>query len=180
MIFDKLWGRLGMKFSKVRLGDVANITMGQSPKSDFFNHSGNGIEFLQGVRTFGDLVPQFDTFTTEFNREAEEGDILFSVRAPVGNVNWADRKIAIGRGLAAVHSKKVDQTFLFYTLKSIGGVVDSQSNGTVFTSINKKEMASLEITIPDDRLIQEKIGNTLQSLDRKIAKNKKINDNLVA
>lgn len=69
---------------KFKLRDVATVTMGQSPKSEFFNNTGDGEPFLQGVRTFGRLYPTIDTYTTEYNRLAKQGSILFSVRAPVG------------------------------------------------------------------------------------------------
>jgi len=81
---------------KFKLSDVANMTMGQSPKSEFFNDTATGEPFLQGVRTFGRLYPTIDTYTTEYNRLATQGSILFSVRAPVGQLNWANKDIAIG------------------------------------------------------------------------------------
>ena len=169
-----------MKFKEAKLSDIANITMGQSPTSNFFNENGIGIEFLQGVRTFGDVYPTYDTYTTQFNRKAEKGAILFSVRAPVGKVNIANKDIAIGRGLAAIYAKNIDKNFLFYALKKVGDLADSQANGTVFSSINKKEIDNLVVMIPESITIQQQIGHILNVLDEKIAVNKQINDNLAA
>lgn len=163
-----------------KLSDVAHVTMGQSPKSEFFNDTGTGEPFLQGVRTFGRLYPTIDTYTTEYNRLATQGSILFSVRAPVGQLNWANQDIAIGRGLAAIEpvSEFVNPDYLYYLLKSMGAVIDSQSNGTVFTSINKTELNNLAVDLPD-LAQQEKIGTTLRLLDDKIESLSEINDNLL-
>lgn len=165
---------------KFKLSDVANVTMGQSPKSEFFNDTATGEPFLQGVRTFGRLYPTIDTYTTEYNRLATQGSILFSVRAPVGQLNWANQDIAIGRGLAAIAPvyERVNPDYLYYLLKSMGAAINSQSNGTVFTSINKTELNNLDLELPE-LAQQEKFGTTLRLLDDKIESLSEINDNLL-
>lgn len=169
-----------MKYRTVKLKEIANIVMGQSPKSDFYNTDGVGTPFLQGVRTFGDNYPIIDTYTTSFNREASAGQILFSVRAPVGRVNWATQNIAIGRGLAAIKVKSgYSKDYLYYLFKKIGSRLDSLSTGTVFTSINKKELEELSLKIPIELTNQERIANYLKKLDLKIDLNNQINDNLL-
>jgi len=85
------------------LSDVCNIVMGQSPKSEFYNDIGEGLPFHQGVTDFGDRFPTDRKYCTVMNRIAEAGDILFSVRAPVGRINISDKKIVIGRGLGRRH-----------------------------------------------------------------------------
>ena len=87
---------------QVKLSDLCNITMGQSPKSIYYNKEGSGIPFMQGCTTFGRLFPSIDTWTTSYNKLANPNDILFTVRAPVGDINIALTNIAIGRGLAAL------------------------------------------------------------------------------
>lgn len=169
-----------MKYKEMKLGDVAEINMGQSPNSKYFNSDGKGIEFLQGIRTFGENYPFFDTYTTQYNKISEKGDILFSVRAPVGKINWSDRKIAIGRGLAALKVlPNFSSKYVYYFLKKIGSQINSISSGTVFSSINKKELANVKILIPDSLKDQEYIGTRLALLDKKIELNNRINDNLV-
>lgn len=169
-----------MKYKKVQLKDIADIVMGQSPKSQFYNTDGKGIPFLQGVRTFGENYPIIDTYTTSFNREANVGEILFSVRAPVGRVNWATKRIAIGRGLAAIRVKeRYSPNYLYYLFKKIGEHLDSLATGTVFTSINKKELSELSIDIPASVVDQERVANYLKKIDLKIEKNNQINDNLL-
>lgn len=169
-----------MKYKEIELGKIAEIKMGQSPKSKYYNSNNKGIEFLQGVRTFGENYPNFDIFTTQYKKTSTKGDILFSVRAPVGKVNWSDREIAIGRGIAALkilpgYSSK----YVYYFLKKMEHQINAISSGTVFSSINKKEIASLKILVPSTFKEQEEIGQRLFLLDTKIELNNRINDNLL-
>lgn len=89
-----------------KLKDACHLTMGQSPKSEFYNETGEGQPFHQGVTDFGDRFPTDRLFCTVDGRVAEAGDILFSVRAPVGRMNIADKKITIGRGVSAIRHKE--------------------------------------------------------------------------
>ena len=168
-----------MKYKNIQLKDVADIVMGQSPKSVFYNTDGKGIPFLQGVRTFGENYPQIDTWTTSYYRKAKSGEILFSVRAPVGRVNWANQDLAVGRGLATLKIKSgYSKEYLYYLFKKIGSHLNSLATGTVFTSINKKELEALELKIPVNLSDQEKIASYLQKIDQEIELNNQINDNL--
>lgn len=169
-----------MKFKEYLLKDIATITMGQSPKSQFYNEDGKGIEFLQGVRTFGEDFPYFDTYTTKYNRLAHKNSILFSVRAPVGRVNWATKNIAIGRGVASISVKDmVYDRYVYYFFKKMGSFYDKKATGTVFTSINKKELESLKIKIPASYEDQKRVADRLAILDRKIHLNQQLNANLL-
>ena len=99
------------------LGEIADIVMGQSPKSLYYNEEGNGLPFHQGVTNFGNRFPSHRVYCTVETRTANPGDILFSVRAPVGRINITLDKIVIGRGIAAIHSNRNQQDVLFYALK---------------------------------------------------------------
>lgn len=164
-----------MKLKKSKLKEFANVNMGQSPKSEFYNTKGEGMPFLQGVRTFGDMYPYIDTFTTKAHKIAEKGEILFTVRAPVGDVNICPEKICIGRGLASISSE--NNIFLYYLLRNSKKKFNNVSTGTIYSSINKKELENLEFMIPnnDDCI---KIANILFSIDKKIEVNNKIIANL--
>ena len=96
------------------LSDIAEVVMGQSPKSEFYNKNNEGLPFHQGVANFGERFILDDIYTTSFNRTAKVNSILFSVRAPVGRINITKNKIAIGRGLAAINHKESYQIFLDY------------------------------------------------------------------
>ena len=131
-------------WEKIRLGDVARITMGQSPESKYYNEEGLGLPFHQGVTDFGDRFPENRTYCTLDSRIAEPGDILFSVRAPVGRINITLDKIVIGRGLAAVRSIRGQQNFLYYQLKSFFFKEDMMGVGAIFAAITKKDLYGVE------------------------------------
>lgn len=168
------------KWIKCSLGDIAEVTMGQSPKSEFYNTDGEGLPFMQGNRTFGRLYPTFDTYTTKITKVAEAGDIIMSVRAPVGDLNITPVKMCLGRGLCGIKAKNGERDFLYYLLKyNISNLLNKES-GTVFGSVNKKDINGLEINIPDSISIQRKISEIIRNFDDKIEINEKINENLVA
>lgn len=108
--------------------------MGQSPKSDFDNTNGDGLPFHQGVGTYGDRFPVNETCYSVSGRTANEGDILFSVRAPVGRVNIANTKMIIGRGLAALSHKRGFDSYVFYLLKTAFANEDIIGTGEIFNS----------------------------------------------
>lgn len=169
-----------MKYKITKLKDIAEISMGQSPSSKYYNKTKKGIPFLQGVSTFGEMFPQINTYTTVYRKEAKSGDILFSVRAPVGKVNFSNQKTAIGRGLATIRVKKTYSKFyIYYFLKKNGRLLDFLSSGTVFTSINKKDLEEIRLKIPNRLNDQQQIAEKLLKIDKKIDINNQINDNLV-
>lgn len=151
--------------------------MGQSPKSDFYNSNGDGLPFLQGNRTFGDKYPTFDTWTTFVTKEAEVGDVIMSVRAPVGDINITPLKMCLGRGVCGLRHKQGAQEFLYYLLRANKENLINRENGTVFGSINKTDISNLEVQVPSLRE-QIQIGLTLKAIDDKIENNKKINHHL--
>jgi len=154
---------------EVRLGDVADIIMGQSPKSIYYNNVGEGLKFLQGNRTFGRIYPTYDTYTIKATKIAEKGDILISVRAPVGDINLANTKCCIGRGISAIRSKE-NNLFLFYNLIYNKKRLKTAENGTTYGSINKGDLENFKIKLPDLET-QEKIADVLSSYDKLIENN---------
>jgi type I restriction enzyme S subunit len=136
-----------------KLGDACNILMGQSPKSEFYNDTGEGLPFHQGVTDFGDRFPIERMYCTVQNRIAEAGDILFSVRAPVGRINITDKKIIIGRGLCAIRSKSGYQAFVFQQLKEKFKEEDSMGGGTIFKSVTKDDMQGINFLVPSEVLL---------------------------
>lgn len=163
---------------KCVLADIADVTMGQSPKSEYYNSEKNGMPFLQGNRTFGKKYPTFDTYTTFITKTAKSGDVIMSVRAPVGDVNITPIDMCLGRGVCGIRMKNENQEFLFYLLKYYMPRLVNKQSGTVFGSVNKNDINSLEIDIPEDSTIQRKIARYLSMIDEKIELNEKINKNL--
>ena len=149
------------------LSDFANVIMGQSPKSEFYNQEKNGLPFHQGVGSYGTRFVNDNTYSTSYTRIAEAGSILFSVRAPVGRLNMTKNKIVIGRGLAAMNHKCGMQSYLYYLLKERFFKDDILGNGSIFASISKDELLSQKFTIPANALV-EQFNSITSSIDKKI------------
>ena len=131
------------------LSDIAAITMGQSPSGISYNEDGVGEVFYQGRAEFGFRFPKRRLFTTEPKRMAETGDVLLSVRAPVGDLNVAYERCCIGRGLGAIHSKTGHSSFVLYTMFALRSQLDVfNGEGTVFGSINRDALNAIPIDIP--------------------------------
>lgn len=138
------------------LKDIANITMGQSPSGESYNENGNGKIFFQGCTDFGNRYPTIRQFTTSPTRYAKEGDILLSVRAPVGTLNIAKEDCCIGRGLAALNSKDNCISYLFGVMLNLKQIFDRRNvDGTTFGSITKDDLFSLKVIKPDKEIIRQ-------------------------
>lgn len=134
------------------LGDLAEITMGQSPESKHYNEDCEGLPFHQGVTDFGERFVTHRIYSTALNRIAEPGDILCSVQAPVGRLNVTLDKIVIGRGLAALRSKTGHQSLLLQQLRAHFFKEDIIGGGAIFASVTKKEFSAQELLEPPERL----------------------------
>lgn len=136
------------------LKDIADISMGQSPNGSSYNENGNGEVFYQGRAEFGYRFPTRRLYTTEPKRMAEAGDVLLSVRAPVGDLNVAYERCCIGRGLGAIHSRNRYQSFVLYTMFALRPQLDVYNGeGTVFGSINRNALNDMPIDIPSEDAI---------------------------
>ena len=140
-----------------QIGDLCEVIAGQSPEGKFYNSEGKGMAFYQGKKDFGKkFIEAPTTWTTQTTKIAKEGDILMSVRAPVGPVNFATDEVCIGRGLAAIRSgSELDRNFLFYQLLHLQPEIAGKE-GAVFASINKSEIKALPLSfvpLPEQRQI---------------------------
>lgn len=156
-------------WSTIRLGSVASVVAGQSPDGSHYNDAGLGLPFYQGKKEFTDrVIGEATTWTTETTRIAEPGDILMSVRAPVGPVNLNRAASCIGRGLAAIRpSGRVDRDFLFYQLRRLEPTIAGRQ-GAVFASISRTDIEALEIQLPsleDQRRIVAKLDDLVSSIE---------------
>lgn len=149
------------------LVEIANLTMGQSPESKFYNEEGIGIPFHQGVTGYGFRFPTNKTWSAEGSRFAEKGDILFSVRAPVGRLNISIEKIILGRGLASVRHKEEWNSFLYYQLKYIFFKDDIMGGGSIFNSVTKKDVELIQI-IQGKTDIMRKFNKIVEPIDTTI------------
>lgn len=131
------------------IGEICEVIPGQSPEGKFYNEEGKGFPFYQGKKDFGEkYIRDPRVWTTFATKIACAGDILMSVRAPVGPINFTNEKICIGRGLAAIRvSSQIDREFLFYFLLAYQPQIKG-NEGAVFASINKNQIESISIPLP--------------------------------
>lgn len=145
---------VSMNFGTLR--DIASVTMGQSPKGSSYNEHSIGEVFYQGRSDFGFRFPSRRLYTTEPKRIAEPGDVLLSVRAPVGDLNVAYEQCCIGRGLSSIHSKDGHSSFILYTMFSLKPQFDVfNGEGTVFGSINSDSLNAIPVKIPSPDKIEQ-------------------------
>jgi len=133
----------------VRLGEVSTVVMGQSPPSKTYNAHGEGLPFFQGKADFGELHPTPRVWCSSPLKIAEQGDILISVRAPVGPTNVASIRCCIGRGLAALRAGgSLESLWLLYYLRSSEHSIAETGTGSTFHAITKEQLKRLQIPLP--------------------------------
>jgi type I restriction enzyme S subunit len=167
-------GKIPKDWKVSKLGEDTNfkMIMGQSPPSSSYNSNKEGYPFLQGNADFGDIYPALYIYTKKPIKIAQKGDILISVRAPVGDINLSPQKICIGRGLSAIRVLEGDNFFYFYWLTKNKNRLKNKSTGSTFKAITKNELNNLTIPIvpfPE----QQKIAQILSTVDKKIQLQKK-------
>lgn len=147
-----------------RVSDLCEVIMGQSPPSSTYNTEGNGLPFFQGKFEFGEMYPEVKKWCSEPLKIAEKGDILMTVRAPVGPVNRNRLRSCIGRGLCAIRPEKMNSLFLFYQLKFLEERISGLGVGSTFQAITKTQVENLEIINPPIPL-QAQFASNAQRLE---------------
>jgi len=168
------------EWSEVSLGTVAEIVMGQSPPGSTYNENGEGLPFFQGVKDFGYRYPTPRVFCSQPSRIAKPGDLLFSVRAPIGRVNIADRECAIGRGLAIIRPrKKGDVRYIEFVLRYLEPTWHTiEGSGSVFGNATRRDLEQLLLPWPEETSERRAIAHILGTLDDKIELNRRMNETL--
>jgi len=151
------------------LSDASEIIAGQSPESKHYNEDGIGVPFFQGKADFGQLYPKNRVYCTAPKKIAESGDILLSVRAPVGPTNLAKGTVAIGRGLHAIRPLSgITTRYVLYFFKHIEPVFSGQGMGTTFSAVNVDDVKNLNLSLPplaEQHRIVEKVDALFSKLD---------------
>ena len=164
---------------QMKLGDIAEITMGQSPKGDSCNNDGQGMPLLNGPTEFGGVHPYPTQFTVDPKRKAKVGDILFCVRgSTTGRMNYADQEYAIGRGIGSIRGKNG------YSTSFVRAVIDSNLNGllkiatgTTFPNLGKDALNDYVVNVVDsDKSVF--VGSLAQQIEEKVANNSNMNQTL--
>ena len=149
----------------IALKDVCTINMGQSPESSSYNEIGDGIPFFQGNADFGERYPITRVWCNKPTKVAKAEDILISVRAPIGAMNYAKEKCCIGRGVAALtpNEEKVSSEFIFWLLKGKNNELNQKGTGSTFKAIGRKVLE--EIQVPEINLeLQRKYASNLERI----------------
>jgi len=160
---------------EIELPAVAEIIMGQSPPGSTYNDDGSGLPFFQGVADFTDRHPIPRVYCTAPSRLARPGDILLSVRAPIGRVNVADRHCAIGRGLAIIRPRDPNEArYIEFALRYLeASWAAIEHSGSVFGNARRGDLEALRLPWPDPSRRQE-VARTLGALDDKIEVNRRM------
>ena len=162
-----------MSWRHLSLKDISKVIAGQSPKGMYYNSEGSGLPFYQGKKNFTQkFLGKPEKWTTKVTKEAFKGDILMSVRAPVGPVNIATEKVCIGRGLAAIRvNMDIDLDYVYNYLILNESKING-NEGAVFNSINKNQIESIPIPIPslsEQKQIVETLDKAFEKIDKAIA-----------
>jgi type I restriction enzyme S subunit len=132
-----------------KLPEIAHINMGQSPPGRSYNNRGDGLPFFQGKADFGDHYPTVRVWCSQPKKIAQPGDVLISVRAPVGPTNVADRICAIGRGLAAMTPLGgIPSEFILFRLRLLEPELALAGTGSTFSAISRKDLEEIDIDVP--------------------------------
>ena len=143
------------KLQEFTIEELANVVMGQSPTSDTYTDESDNLPFHQGVTNFSNYFVTHKIYCRAPIKIAELGDILFSVRAPVGRINFTTDRICIGRGLCAFRSKKGFQNYLYHQLKEFFFAEDVIGNGAIFNAVTKVELMKVKLKTPSDKIQKE-------------------------
>ena len=167
-LLDESGKRFDGEWEEVKLSEIAQITMGSSPKSDAYNEIGDGLPLLQGNADIKNRKSAPRIYTSQITKECHVDDILFSVRAPVGTVALSNHNACIGRGIAAIKAKKNhSQDYLYQWLLSFELKWERYSQGSTFEAVNSDDIKSLNLSIPNYKE-QQKIATVLTNADKEI------------
>ena len=152
---------------KTKLSDIANIVMGQSPNSNSYNDNEDGIPFFQGKADYGDKYTIVRHWTNSPSKLATKGDVLMSVRAPVGPVNISSCNCCIGRGLCSISAKNgiTNNEYLYNALNTMQDKITLMGSGSTFKAITKNEVYSIEVPIGTIEL-QNKFAEFVKQVDK--------------
>jgi type I restriction enzyme S subunit len=154
------------EWEEVRLGEIAKINMGQSPSSDKYNEKGIGLPLIQGNADIKDGVTAPKLFTSEITKQCTPGDIIMSVRAPVGEIAKSIHTCCIGRGVCSIKSE--NNKYLYYYLIKSRRSWTKYSQGSTFESVNSSDIKAFKIIRPKSLQEQKAIAQVLSTADKEI------------
>jgi type I restriction enzyme, S subunit len=151
-----------------RLGDVAEIVMGQSPDSRYYNRVGTGVPLIQGNADIENRRSIARVWTTRVTKAGRRGELLLTVRAPVGSVARVSEDCCLGRGVCSLRPKG-NSDFLFHALVFAEVAWKVLEQGSTFTAANSTHVASFSLSLPSCRDEQRAIADLLTDMDAELA-----------
>jgi type I restriction enzyme, S subunit len=159
-------GEIPEDWEVVKLGNVSKIEMGQSPYSSNYNSKGIGLPLIQGNADIRNRKTIIRNYTSQITKASKAGDIILSVRAPVGEVAIAEFDCCIGRGVCAI---RYVNNYLYHWLISFESSWEKYSKGSTFDSINSDELREIKLFFPTDNKEQLAIAKILSDIDDELA-----------
>jgi type I restriction enzyme S subunit len=168
-VLHELLNAGGEDWVETTLDGIADVVMGQSPDGKTYNHEGQGLPFMQGSAEFGEHNPVPEKWCSDPKKIAEPGDLLLSVRAPVGDTNFADQRIAVGRGLSIIRANKLSlNEFIRLVIQIKVSELIASSGGGMFASITGKNLKQFKVNLPP-LSEQKRIVEIIKTFDEFIA-----------
>ncbi|MDP2364002.1 MAG: restriction endonuclease subunit S [Ignavibacteria bacterium] len=166
--FSYKLGIINDKLKTVKLGDVTKVNMGQSPSSESYNETGEGLPLIQGNADIKERKSIVRYWTSQITKTCEENEIIMTVRAPVGAIGIASTKSCIGRGVCSIHAEKINHIYLFYWLMNYEDKWKTYEQGSTFTAVSSKDIYNLSLIIHNSLKEQTAIAQVLQAADKEI------------
>ena len=155
-------------WNKTHLSQIATVTMGQSPSSESYNEDSEGLPLIQGNADIVDGFTKPQRHTTEVTKRCQEGDVILSVRAPVGELGIASEESCIGRGVCAIRANDNSNTaFIYQLLQAKKKQWKTLEQGSTFTAVSGEDVKAFEVVVPTKEE-QQKIASFFSALDEKI------------
>lgn len=163
-------GMIPKEWEIAQIDDISQVTMGVSPSSKTYNEDNIGLPLLNGAADFEGKLIKPSKFTSEPKKICKKGDMVFGVRATIGNIVFADKEYALGRGVASVEpNDKVFREFIYYSLDNSMENLINNASGSVFLNLKKADITDLKVCYSDE--IVKKFNNISRVLIDKIVEN---------
>lgn len=175
-------GEIPEDWRVVILGDISNLNMGQSPSSGNYNAKGIGLPLIQGNADISNRKTIIRNYTSQITKKANKGDLLISVRAPVGEVAIAEFDCCIGRGVCAI---RYPNSYLYHWLINFESQWEKFSKGSTFDSINSDELRTIQLVLPSNEeqtaiaTILSDMDTEIQALEQRLGKTRQIKQGMM-
>ena len=159
------------------LEKFSNIIMGMSPPSESYNKNQEGLPFYQGVTDFGENYPNTTIWCSDPKKIAEKDQILFSVRAPVGETNITKEQSCLGRGVCSINPLENELMYCYFLISYFKKQFVVYAQGTTYDAINRNEIVGTRLPFTSNKKEQQKIASILSNIDSLIDSTSKIIEN---